>query len=285
MSVIKNGLCKIQRNVGVLRERRHYARRISPENKQFWILSCTRNAGDWALKCLDSIQNQDYPRDCFNHLFIDDASTDSTDALIRKWLQNNPGHNVQYQRNETRLGGTANTLNGFRMAPPGSIVLEVNGDDWLPDSGVLAFLNKVYVDADVWMTYNSYMFSDGRSSQQCRPYPPRVVRENAFREYPRWISSHLHTFRSEVFGHLREETFFDPATGQYWESADDMAIYLAMLELCGIHSRHLFRVNYVYNYHEASHEAFEAEKSLQRVSRIRKMAKHSPLNSLLQGLS
>ena len=166
------------------------------------------------------------------------------------------------------------------MAPSGSIVLEVNGDDWLADNGVLTFLNKVYADPDVWMTYNSYRFADGRMAEQCRPYPRQIITENAFRDYHRWTSSHLHTFRAEVFDHVRPETFIDPATGVYWESADDMAIYLAMLEICGRHSRHLQRVNYVYNYHESSHEAFEADASRQRVLRIKQQPKHTPIDKL-----
>lgn len=248
--------------------------------QQFWVVTCTRNAADWVCKCLDSVYRQNYPGEYLNHLLIDDDSTDNTQELVLSWLSETPDHNVQYVRNDKRLGGTENTVKGFRQAPPGSIVIELNGDDWLPDNGVLSFLNKVYGDPDVWMTYNSYRFSDGTLADQCRPYPDEVVRNNGFREYHRWISSHLHTFRAEVFAHVREETFIDPETSMYWESADDMAIYLAMLEICGRHSRHLTRVNYVYNYHEGSHEAYETEKSRQRVLRIKSLPKHSPIDKL-----
>lgn len=278
--MIDYGIFKISKSLQVLLEALKYSMQRPNGYKPFWIVSCTRNAGDWAVKCLDSVNAQDYPRDCFKHLFINDASNDQTGDLINRWLVDHPGHNVLYRCNDHRLGGTANTVCGFELAPPGSVVIEVNGDDWLSDAGILRFLNKVYADPEIWMTYNSYKFSDGRIAEQCRAYPRRVVRENSFREHRRWISSHLHTFRAEVFSHLRAETLLDPETGQYWESADDMAIYLAMLELCGSHSRHLSRVNYVYNYHQSSHESFESEKSLARALRIKRLPKHAPLDKL-----
>ena len=255
--------------------------RVTPEKDQFfWIVSCERNVGEAATKCIESVYKQTYDRRLFKHLFIDDDSTDNTDSLIRKWLEQHPDHNVEYISQNKRIGGTANTVLGFRMAPSGSIVLEVNGDDWLPDSEVLNFLNKVYDDPEVWMTYNTFIYSDGRSPEYNHPYPRRVVAKGDYRKYEKWVGQHLHSFRAELFSRLQEETFIDPQTGKYWESADDQAIYLSMFELAGKHAKHIYRTTYVYYYHKNADNRLDHAGSVDRAARIRKMKKYPPLDRL-----
>lgn len=246
----------------------------------FDIVTCERNAGKVALKCLDSVYRQDYESGRIRHIFIDDASNDDTPDLIEGWLKAHPGHRVEFVRNRTRRGGTANTLTGFRMAGPGSIVIELNGDDWLADRGVLAFLGRVYADPEVWMTYNTPRYVSGVPALWAERIPDEIIAANAFREWGEWTSSHPHTFRRELFDHIREETLLDPETGDYWASADDQAIYLAMLELAGRHSRHLYRAMYVYNFHEQSHAYIDGAGSEARAGRIRLQPKYQPLDSL-----
>jgi len=271
---------RVRRALGCLRETWTYASCRPSRQQSFCVVTCERNAGEYVLRCLDSVYAQDYPKESIRHILIDDHSTDETPALIHSWLEIHPDHRVEFIANPERVGGTANTIRGFSMPAAESIVLELNGDDWLPDSEVLAFLNKVYDDEDVWMTYNTLCYPNGQVPTWAMPYPARVVKDNAFREYPDWPSSHLHTFRQVLFGHIRPETFIDPETGEYWESADDQAIYLAMLELSASHARHLNRVTCVYNFWESSH-SYEAPKMTQeRARRIRQGKKYSPLKRL-----
>jgi glycosyltransferase involved in cell wall biosynthesis len=249
----------------------------------FFIVSSERNAGKSAVNCLDSVFSQRYPKDMVTHIFIDDASTDNTDKLVRAWLKEHPDNSVKYIANKEHKGGTSNNLTGFRLAPPGSIVLELNGDDWLPDGNVLKFLSKVYADKNIWMTYNTFVYEIGGRRYPCPtfgPIPKEVVEKNAVRDH-RWTSSALHTFRAELFFKLREESFIDPDTGEYWLSADDQAMYLAMLEMAGKHSRHIYRTTYVYNLNERSDQMQNPEGQLEREKRIRKMKKYEPLDRLV----
>ena len=271
---------KIFRKIFLSLETSKYSQ-VTPEKDQFyWIVSCERNVGEAAIKCLESVYKQAYDRRLFKHHFIDDASTDNTDLLIRNWLKQHPDHNVDYISRPNRVGGTANTVAGFRVAPSDSIVLEVNGDDWLPDNNVLQFLNKVYDDPDIWMTYNTFMYSNGRSPEYNHPYPARIVAKGDYRKYKKWVGQHLHSFRAKLFSHLKEETFIDPETGEYWGSADDQAIYLSMLELAGKHARHIYRTTYIYNYHEYADNRLDHAGSVDRETRIRQMKKYSSLDSL-----
>ena len=268
----------LKRGVGVLRESMRYIL-VRPDREQlFHVVSCERNAGDAALTCLDSVHRQADVN--VRHLFIDDASTDQTDDLIRDWLERHPGHRVDYVHNTARKGGTVNTIEAFRRAPPGAIAVELNGDDWLPDRYVLSFLSKVYRDSAVWMTYNTMKRSDGAVFRGAAAAPRLAKRNCEWRSYGHWITQHLHTFRKELFDHVREESLVDPQSGEYWESADDIAIHMSMLELAGRHARHIHRVTYIYNYRPSSHVAFEREATQDRERRIRQLPRYEPLERL-----
>ena len=186
----------------------------------FFIVSTQRNAGRDVIACLDSVQGQRYPKSRYRHLVIDDASDDDTSKRIVEWCDHHPDHSVELIQRSRPVGGTHNTIDGIRRGSPGSIILELNGDDTLPDPGVLAFLNKVYQDPDVWMTYNTQRESTGVIPFQLPP--PRAVRQTrAFRDHP-WATSHLHTFRRRLFDHVPEEIMIDPETNDFWASAETL---------------------------------------------------------------
>jgi glycosyltransferase involved in cell wall biosynthesis len=277
--ILKLAKYKINRSIRKTLESIKYSRVKPQQDQKFWIVSCSRNPGTDAITCLNSVYRQNYPKDLITHLFIDDESTDGTDTLVNEWLSDHTDHSVKYIRNEKRAGGTANTLKGFQMATRGTIIIEINGDDWLPDDDVLHFFNKVYADDNVWMTYNTHRYANRDKEIIAHPVPREVIRTNSFREY-KWITRHLHTFRHELFTHLKEEIFIDPQTGDYWASADDQAIYFSLLELCGFHSLHIYRETYIYNYHENSDDVLDFAGSRNRAERIRKLSKYKPLEHL-----
>ena len=244
----------------------------------FWIVSSSRNAGAAAVHCLESVDRQRYDRSMVTHVYIDDASSDDTPRRITDWLHETPDHAVRFICRKERRGGTSNNLDGFRMAPAGSIVIELNGDDRLPDPGVLAFLDRVYQDPATWMTYNTQRESTGVIPFQLPP-PRWVRRDCSYREHE-WATSHLHSFRRRLFDHVPEETMIDPATGDYWASADDVALYLTMLELAGDHARHVSRITCLYNFHEQTEFRLDRDGQLDRARRIRQQPRAAALDAL-----
>jgi glycosyltransferase involved in cell wall biosynthesis len=273
---------RLRRALGRLREALFCAVVRPREDKRFLVVSAERNAGEAAVRCLASVFAQKYDRRLVRHVFIDDASTDDTAVLIEKWLARHPDHNVEFIRNPERMGLCANNVRGFGMAEPGWIVLEVNGDDWLPDGGVLRFLNKVYADHDLWMTHNTYRhFSRGRVGRisTMLPASERRGEQKSVREAP-WNTSHLHSFRAELFFHLNEGSLVDPESGEYWESAVDKAFYLPMLELAGRHARNIFRVTYVYNLRESSQAPDYIAAQKERKQRVIRLPAYQPLDEL-----
>ncbi len=254
---------------------------VRPKTDQrFFVVSAERNAGHNAIRCLESVYRQRYDRARVRHLFTDDASDDQTPRLIEGWLAAHPDHCVQFIRNEESKGAGWNSLRAVRMAPPGWIVVELDGDDWLPDPRVLAFLNKVYADPGVWMTYNTGMrYKNGRyrrPSAKWRPFPREVLESAGVRRHPHDSLGPLRTFRSELLRHFRDESMLDPDTGEFFR-ARDKALYFPLIELAGTHARHIYRVTYVYDISQR-HKVTEVE--LASAQKVRSLQPYQPLESL-----
>jgi glycosyltransferase involved in cell wall biosynthesis len=247
-------------------------------DRRFHLVSAQRNAGEAAIACLQSVFDQRYPRELVRHIFIDDASTDETPELIEAWLEDHPEHCVEFIRNRNRTGMLANNIEGFALAAPDDIGVELNGDDWLPDPGVLTFLNKVYADDDVWLTYNTLRRSDGTILFTVPP--SRSLKQSARYRGASWMTSHLHTFRALLYQMIPEDALVDPTTGSYWAMAQDIAVYLAMLEMAGHRARHLYRITAAYNLHESSDEIRDRGEQLELTRRIRARATYPALESL-----
>lgn len=261
-----------------LQNRKVYKLEIDPKIS-FFVVSCGRNAGQNAIKCLQSVYDQRIGKGKVKHLMIDDDSDDKTVRLVYEWLEKHPDNCVKFIQNKFRKGGTLNTLEAFRQAPKDSVLLEVNADDWLPDHMILDYLGRVYSDKQVWMTYNSYANSNSKTHPRARPYPFRIIRKNSYRDYE-WICLHLHSFRSSLLEHLPDEVFIDPVTGDYFSCADDRSIYWSLLELCGKHAISLYRTTYIYCFHELTDMKINPIDSIENVKKIRKMPRQSPLERL-----
>ena len=248
----------------------------------FVVVSPERNAGAAGRKCLQSVYEQDYDKSRVRHIFIDDASIDDTPERIKTWMKEHPDNTIELIENREQCRLLANLVKGFDMASPGSIVIELDGDDWLPDKNVLKFLNKVYQKDNVWMTYNTFIRLISHSYTEfpnMMPVPERVIKDNSFRNY-KWQTSHLHSFRKELYQNIDKKYFIEPESGFYWSCAVDHALYLPMLELAGWHSRHIYRIMYIYNFHENSLENTDKERQRQSAQKIRQMPPLQPLEEL-----
>ncbi len=245
----------------------------------FVIVTTAYKAEDYIERNLASVWGQRYPRERMRQVVIDDVSPDGSADRVQRFAEDHPRLGIELVRNRERLGGCANLTGAFRRAPDHAIVLQVDGDDWLADHGVLPFLNQLYQDEDLWMTYNTWVFPDGTPGRALRPHARTTVATGSYRDAP-WCSSHLHSFRARLFRHVNDESLIDPHTGEPWSAAVDMSHYFPMLELAGSHARHVERPLYVYNLHPGSIENSDKSRQQGCEDRIRALPRYAPLSSL-----
>ncbi len=238
-------------------------------NNFFTIAIDTCNHEDWIEKCVESCANQNY--DNFEIILVDAKSTDNTFTIVKKL--ESKFEKLKVFQNEIRQPQVANFIFLGKLAKKGSIIVSVDGDDWLKDDMVLNKLNNVYNSNNVWMTYGSYEeFPFKDVSVNYGSYPQEVITNNSFREH-KWLASHLRTFRKELLLKIKKEDLM--LDGNWFETTGDQAIMLPMLEMSGNKSKYISDVLYVYNVSNSSRDSvINLDKQIYLANHIRKMKKY-----------
>lgn len=201
------------------------------------------NNKDWYQRNLDSVLSQNY--DYFRVIYIDDASSDGTGALVKDYIEKkNAQKRVTFIQNSKRAGSLANVYKGIWMCAPNEIVANLDGDDWFHDENVLTKLSQVYSDPDVWVTYGQFVYYPCGTPGWADQVPDEVIEQNAFREH-KWTTTALRTFYAGLFQKIETEDLL--YNGEFFPMAGDLAYMWPILEMAGKHSRFIPDVLYVYN--------------------------------------
>jgi len=213
---------------------------------KFSIIVPVYNSEKWIGKCIESILDQDYP--LYDLLVIDDCSTDRTWDIINSYK-------VMAYRNQKRIGALANIVEGIEFLIDG-IIVTVDGDDYLANNSVLSYLDSFYT-RDVWMTYGSFLPLSGKYKNTCQPFNKimtpceagylveKSVTPETYRKSGFWVTSHLRTFRKELWDKIDKEDLKE--NGEFYKVAWDLAFMYPMIEMSGEHTRFIPKVLYMYN--------------------------------------
>ena len=186
--------------------------------------------------------------------------------------------NFKVFQNEVRVPQIANILFLTKKSKDKSIIVTVDGDDYLKNDQVLNKLNKIYKD-DVWMTYGNFENFQGHKAGWVYKYPNFIIENNLFREYD-WLGTHLRTYRKELFMKIDINDF--KRNGNWMSTTGDQAFMIPMLEMAGKKSYFIDEPLYVYNDLLESNDSNQnRNKQIEMSDYIRKYKKkYKPINKL-----
>jgi len=204
------------------------------------ILTTAYNCANYIEKCIGSLMGQTF---CdFTCYITDDMSTDNTVKIIKEMIQGDdrfilienktkfyqPGNYDQVIRNNDKISDN-------------EIIIEVDGDDWLPDGNTLSRINKVYSNPNIWIANGSFRYSNGSIGFSSRQTNFDNLRASRF------TASHIRTWRAFLWRKIKQEDLKDE-TGVYWKVTGDLSFMFPMLEMAG-EERYYFmnEINYIYN--------------------------------------
>lgn len=209
--------------------------------QHFTIAIPAYNCENWVKKNLNSALSQNYEN--FEVIYIDDASTENTGIIANKLLSESKINHRLFQNKQNKRA-LFNLVSAIDSARDNTIILALDGDDWLPNKNILSRLNKIYSDTNVWITAGSYI--DNVHHAVSRP----VITENFWTDNLRrmqWTLSHLRTFRKKLFNKIKKEDMID-VDGEYYKFTWDRVIMYPMVEMSGPeHFKPINEIMYVYN--------------------------------------
>lgn len=216
---------------------------VSKSQKPFVIIIPSYNNEQWYLLNLDSVLSQVY--DNYRIIYINDASTDKTGMLVSDYLKHHgSSKKVTLITNTKRCGALENIYNAVHSCKEDEIILLLDGDDLLIDPYVLEYLNHVYQDPEVWMTYGQFAWWPLMIPGSTQTITDDIIDLNNFRDHA-WTSTHLRTFYAGLFHRIDKEDLLYKDT--FFPMAWDLALMFPMLEMAGRHSKFISHFMYGYN--------------------------------------
>lgn len=212
--------------------------------KSIVVVIPSYNNKNWYKKNLASIFSQKYQN--YRIIYIDDCSSDGTGDLVRQYVKDSAQeHRVTLFNNKERVTALPNLYHAIHLCNSRDIIVIVDGDDCLLNSSVLRYINYIYSDPNVWLTYGQFVEYPAKVKGFCRSFPSEIVEKNAFRSFQE-MPSHLRTFYAGLFKKIKlEDLMYE---GDFFKMTYDMAIMLPMIEMARDgHFKFIDEILYVYN--------------------------------------
>jgi glycosyltransferase involved in cell wall biosynthesis len=230
--------------------------------KPIVVLITSYNNERWVEKNLNSVYMQKYEN--YRVIYVDDCSSDKTYERV---LQSVREHNKQYKftviRNSERRNAMANFYTSIHMCKDEEIVVTLDGDDWFAHDHVLAYINNVYSDPKIWVTYGRYqILSSPTAHDHNEDFPQDVIEHNKFRGRSDFPVSHLRTHYAWIFKLIKLEDFL--YEDYYFPMTSDYAMFLPTIEMSSLgHFLPVHEILYIYNNHNPINDS-KVNQRLQR---------------------
>ncbi|MGB9597648.1 MAG: glycosyltransferase [Candidatus Poribacteria bacterium] len=137
------------------------AKKIEKINNSYPYVSIivpAKNEEEMIGKCLDSLINQDYPKNKYEVVVINDRSTDKTQDIINLYQKNSIIKSIEIKENLSGLTGKQNAVNEGLKLCKGEIIMNIDADciakpKWIKNT-VSRFMSKTGLVMGFNITYN-----------------------------------------------------------------------------------------------------------------------------------
>jgi len=257
--------------------------------KPFVLFVAGRNNIHWYKKNLDSIFSQQYQN--YHVIYIDDYSNDGTGEAIKSYIEKRKlQKKITLILNDKRKYKMANQYDAIHtFCKDSDIVVEIDADDWFAHKKVLKYLNEIYSDPKIWLTYGKYIHYPSGSSKNKNsgPVPKKVIHKNNFRK-SQWLYTGLRTYYAGLFKLIKKNDLMYKGDkpefqGKFLPVISDAAIIFPMLEMCGDgHFTYIQHPLYVLNRSRDTDYDKEVRKMWKKAAQtLRNMPKYSKLKNLI----
>ena len=204
------------------------------------IVTTLYNAENYIERCLFSLKTQSFKN--FKCYITDDLSTDKSVQIVKNYIKDDDRFILIENKEKLYQPGNYDQIIRYNEnINDNDVIVEVDGDDWLPDMDTLTRINEVYKDNNVWIANGSFRYSTGEPG-----FSSKQIIDNNLRN-SRFTASHIRTWRAFLWREIYEDDLKDE-NGVYWKVTGDLSFMFPMLEMSGNeHYRFMEEVNYIYN--------------------------------------
>jgi glycosyltransferase involved in cell wall biosynthesis len=221
----------VQRIFGRINNTRKTLKVTTRTEPKIAVIMPVYNAEKYIARAIESVLAQDY--DNYKLYVIDDASTDSTSEIIKKYKSDVHVQILQRNKNHGAVFNQISTIKSYCY--PDDIIMLIDGDDWLVnDPHVFHRVVKEYEHE--WnpaeFTYGSSWSLVDSIPLISQPYPEEVKQNKDYRKYSfNWGMpyTHLRTFKAKLLLNVDDNVFKDE-NGDWYKAGGDNAVFYTAIE-------------------------------------------------------
>lgn len=230
-----------------------------------YLVIPTFNNIEYYQKNLESILNQNYTN--YKVIIIDDNSEDQTGLKIEEFIKNKKIENkftlIKNNQRKLLLKNLIHAIKGY--CPKKSIIVSLDGDDWLYGNNVFDEIITAYREEKIWLTYGDPLFlaENKRCSEVLKrnwgkDLPDKFYEHGYMRKNKIWCFHHLRSFWAWLFLNIKEDDLKNK-NGEFYAAAQDVAWFMPLIEMAGSKKVKFFHsIQCVYNncsnYNTIKHE-------------------------------
>jgi glycosyltransferase involved in cell wall biosynthesis len=246
--------------------------------KHIVVVTASYNNKEWYKQNLESVFLQDYTN--WELIYVDDCSPDGTGNLVQDYVNERCFNDkVTVIKNHERKGALANQHAAIHGCDDKSIIIILDGDDFFANALVFKFINEIYSQFDIWLTYGQFKHLSNGVIGFCSPMPRYVIQNNLFRQYSH-IPSHLRTFYAGLFKKIRVSDLM--LDGKFYPMTGDMAAMIPMIEMARKgHFAFVSEVLLVYNDMNSLNDHKVSQQTQRKIDKhIRSLPRYVALDAL-----
>jgi len=219
----------------------------APETIHFSFVISSYNNQNNIFNNMLSIIYQTYSN--WDIFYTNDCSTDNTDILFKHIVHKyNITNKVTYINNSVNMKQAYCKYQIYQMVKKNSVLIILDGDDWLSSSNVLNKLNDIYRTSSALFVYSGYnIYNNNRLSGRvkAKTYPTIVREKGLYRQSPHWYFSHLRTGYAWLFKLIPQSYLM--MNNEWIDRCTDMAELFCVAEIAGKHTGCVNDIFCVYN--------------------------------------
>jgi GR25 family glycosyltransferase involved in LPS biosynthesis len=181
--------------------------------------------------------------------YTNDCSTDSTHELFWEIVTACGIENkITYIRNKENKKQACSKYAMYQLVDRKSVVIVLDGDDWLSGTHVLTELNSIYTTNDYLFVYSGYkVFNNHMSVRNYigKDYPEECKNTASYRSHNAWLFSHLRSGYAWLFKMIPKSYLM--MNNSWIDRCTDWAELYCVAELAKNRVKHIPKMFCVYN--------------------------------------
>lgn len=241
------------------------------------VVIASYNNVKYVLQNLKSVFDQNYSN--YHIIYVDDCSTDGTLLIAKKYTQiMKKQDKVHFIQNKERHWALYNQYHATHLCKDTDLIVILDGDDWLYGKDVFQYLNQVYSNKNIWLTYGQFFQYPTGDVGWNVLIPDSVAKANSFREFTH-APSHLRTYYAGLFKQIKKEDLL--YEGDFFTMTGDIAAMFPMIEMAREGHFHFITKNLmVYNIGNPINDHKIVEGLQRKLDlEIRSRAKYQPIKT------